>query len=124
MAFGALDSEIRHRYRLAPSGFPLYWTWKIRHGRLGRPCVPKETRELIRTLSPDNIGWGAPRIHNELLKLGIKISEASVSKYMIRHRKPPSQTWRTFMANHSKQLASIDFFTVPTVFFAFCMSLS
>src|SRR5437667_242622 len=94
-----------------------YWTWKIRHGLRGRPCVAKETRELIRTLSRDNVGWGAPRIHSELLKLGIKISEASVAKYMVRHPKPPSQTWRTFLKNHATQLASIDFFTVPTALF-------
>ncbi len=98
-------------------GFRWYWTWKIRHGLRGRPCVAKETRELIRTLSRDNVGWGAPRIHSELLKLGIKISEASVAKYMVRHLKPPSQTWRTFLKNHATQLASIDFFTVPTALF-------
>ena len=63
------------------------------------------------------MGWGAPRIHSELLKLGIKISEASVAKYMVRHPKPPSQTWRTFLKNHATQLASIDFFTVPTALF-------
>ena len=98
-------------------GFRWYWTWKIRHGLRGRPCVAKEARELIRTLSRDNVGWGAPRIHSELLKLGIKISEASVAKYMVRHPKPPSQTWRTFLKNHATQLASIDFFTVPTALF-------
>jgi len=63
------------------------------------------------------VGWGAPRIHSELLKLGIKISEASVAKYMVRHPKPPSQTWRTFLKNHATQLASMDFFTVPTALF-------
>ena len=98
-------------------GFRWYWTWKIRHGLRGRPCVAKEARELIRTLSRDNVGWGAPRIHSELLKLGIKISEASVAKYMVRHPKPPSQTWRTFLKNHATQLASMDFFTVPTALF-------
>src|SRR5215510_7630978 len=98
-------------------GFRWYWTWKIRHGQPGRPRVSKDTRELIRTLSRDNVGWGAPRIHSELLKLGIQISESSISKYMIRHPRPPSQTWRTFLKNHSKQLASIDFFTVPTALF-------
>ena len=98
-------------------GFRWYWTWKVRHGQPGRPRVPKETRDLIRTLSRDNVGWGAPRIHSELLKLGIQISESSVSKYMVRHPKPPSQTWRTFLKNHSKQLVSIDFFTVPTLLF-------
>src|SRR5215471_13474074 len=98
-------------------GLRWYWTSKIRHGQAGRPCVPKETRELIRTLSLDNVGWGAPRIHSELLKLGIKLSESTISKYMVRHPKPPSQTWRTFLKNHSKQLVSVDFFTVPTALF-------
>src|SRR5262249_14709997 len=72
-------------------GFRWYWTWKIRHGRPGRPCVPKETRDLIRTMSRENPLWGAPRIHGELMKLGIKISEASVAKYMVRNPKPPAQ---------------------------------
>jgi hypothetical protein len=66
---------------------------------------------------PENPYWGAPRIHGELLKLGIDIGESSVSKYMVRCRKPPSQTWRTFLENHAKQLVSIDFFTVPTIRF-------
>src|SRR6267143_255793 len=65
----------------------------------------------------ENPGWGAPRIHGELLKLGIDIGESSVSKYMVRCRKPPSQTWRTFLENHAQQLLSIDFFTVPTIRF-------
>src|SRR6266516_883182 len=69
-------------------GFRWYWTWKVRHGHAGRPSVAKETRELIRILSRSNSTWGAPRIHSELLKLGIQISEASVAKYMVRHRKP------------------------------------
>src|SRR5437016_3208218 len=98
-------------------GFRWCWTWKVRHGRAGRPSVPKETRELIRTLSRNNSTWGAPRIHSELLKLGIQISEASVAKYMVRHPKPPSQTWRSFLKNHAAQLASVDFFTVPTPLF-------
>jgi hypothetical protein len=98
-------------------GFRLYWTWKVRHGRAGRPRILKETRDLIRTMSQMNVLWGAPRIHSELLKLGINISQATVAKYMVRHRKPPSQTWRTFLNNHVSQLASIDFFTVPTVLF-------
>ena len=97
-------------------GFRWYWTWKTR-GRTGRPQVPKDTRDLIRKLSRENALWGAPRIRSELQKLGIKISEASVAKYMIRHPKPPSQTWRTFLDNHVSQLASIDFFTVHTVWF-------
>jgi len=79
--------------------------------------VPKEIRALIRTMSRDNSLWGAPRIHGELLKLGIDIGETSVSKYMVRRRRPPSQTWRTFLENHMKSMVSIDFFTVPTIRF-------
>ncbi len=56
----------------------------------------------------ENPGWGAPRIHGELLKLGIDVGQSSVSKYMVRCRKPPSQTWRTFLENHAQQLLSID----------------
>jgi len=65
----------------------------------------------------ENPTWGAPRIHGELLKLGINIAESSVSKYMRRCHKPPSQSWRTFLENHAQQLVSIDFFTVPTIRF-------
>jgi transposase InsO family protein len=68
-------------------------------------------------MSRENPIWGAPRIHSELMKLGIKISEASVAKYMVRKPKSPSQTWRTFLDNHLTQLASIDFFTIHTVWF-------
>ena len=76
-----------------------------------------EVRDLIRRMSRENPGWGAPRIHGELLKLGIDIGETSVSKYLVRSRKPPSQTWRTFLENHVKSLVSVDFFTVPTIRF-------
>jgi len=98
-------------------GFGLFWTWKVRHGQTGRPAVPKDVRELIRRMSRENPLWGAPRIHGELLKLGIEVGETSVGKYMVRGRKPPSQTWRTFLENHVKTLVSIDFFTVPTIRF-------
>jgi transposase InsO family protein len=98
-------------------GFRLFWTWKSRRGQPGRPAVPKDVRDLIRRMSRENPMWGAPRIHGELLKLGIDIGETSVGKYMVRHRRPPSQTWRTFLDNHIKQLVSVDFFTVPTIRF-------
>jgi transposase InsO family protein len=68
-------------------------------------------------MSSSNVLWGAPRLHGELLKLGIEVSQATVTKYMVRHRKPPSQTWRTFLENHVKNLVSVDFFVVPTVSF-------
>jgi putative transposase len=104
----------RHSHR---QGFGLFWNWKIRRGRPGRPTVPKEIRELIRTMSRENPLWGAPHIHGELLKLGVDVGETSVSKYMVSHRKPPSQTWRTFLDNHSTTLVSVDFLTVPTIRF-------
>ncbi len=99
------------------AGFRFYWRWKSRPKRPGRPQVPREIRELIGNMSEANPLWGAPRIHGELLKLGIEISQAAVSKYMSRRRKPPSQTWRTFLENHAKDIVSIDFFTVPTATF-------
>ena len=98
-------------------GFRLFWTWKVRHGQLGRPPVSKEIGQLIRKMRRDNPLWGAPRIHGELLKLGIDIGETSVGKYIVRRRKPPSQNWRTFLENHVKTMVSIDFFTVPTIRF-------
>jgi hypothetical protein len=98
-------------------GFGLFWSWKIRHGKPGRPAVPKEVRQLIRMLSLENPLWGAPHIHGELLKLGINIGVTSVSKYMVRHRKPPSQTWRTFLDNHLKTMVSVDFLVAPTIRF-------
>ena len=65
-------------------------------------------------MSRDNPLWGAPRIHGELLKLGMDVSQASVAKYMMRRDRPPSQTWRTFLKNHVQQIAAADFFVVPT----------
>ena len=93
--------------------FRLFWTWRIHRGKPGRPSVPQEVRDLIRMLSRNNPRWGAPRIHGELLKLGIEITEPTVAKYMVRHRKPPSQTWRTFLENHVKTMVSVDFFSAP-----------
>ena len=90
-------------------GFQMFWTWKSRR-RTGRPTVPADVRVLIQTMSQTNLRWGAPRIHGELLKLGIDVSQATVAKYMIPCRRPPSQTWRTFLTNHVGQ----DFFVVPT----------
>src|SRR6266446_1486706 len=97
-------------------GFRLYWTWKSRRCE-GRPTASPEVRNLIRQMSTANPLWGAPRIHGELLKLGIQISQGTVAKYMVRQRKPPSQTWRTFLENHVQQLVAIDFLVVPTLSF-------
>jgi len=98
-------------------GFRLFWTWKSRRGRRGRPEASREIGELIRNMSATNVLWGAPRLHGELLKLGIEVSQATVAKYMVKHWKPPSQTWRTFLENHVKQLVAVDFFVVPTITF-------
>ena len=95
-------------------GFRRFWTRKSRRGKPGRPPVSSEFRGLIRRMSRENPLWGAPRIHGELRMLGFEVSEAAVSKYMPRHPKPPSQTWRTFLENHVGCLASTDFFVVPT----------
>ena len=67
----------------------MFWAWKIRRCKPGRPAVPTEVRNLIRRMSRENPGWGAPRIHGELLKIGINVGETSVSKYLVRSRKPP-----------------------------------
>ena len=102
--------------------FAWYWTRKSRR-RPGRPNVAAEIRNLIRNMSQANPLWGAPRIHGELLKLGIEVAQSTVAKYLRRPRKPPSQTWRTFLTNHLEQMASIDFFVVPTATFRilFCV---
>ena len=98
-------------------GFRFYWRWKSRGPKPGRPPINAALRKLIREMQATNVGWGAPRIHGELLKLGITVSQATVSKYMLRSNSPPSQTWQTFLNNHAGDLTSMDFFTIPTVNF-------
>ncbi len=98
-------------------GFRLFWTWRSRPRGRGRPPVPADIKNLIRRMSRENPLWGAPRIHGELLKLGVEISQAAVSKYLVGHPKPPSQSWRIFLRNHVGCLASADFFVVPTFTF-------
>jgi putative transposase len=98
-------------------GFRAFWTWKSRRRGPGRPPVGSELKALIQKMSFANPLWGAPRIHGELLKLGFDISQRSVARLMPRRRKPPSQSWKTFLENHFADLASVDFFVVPTVTF-------
>jgi hypothetical protein len=98
-------------------GFKCYWRWKSRSGCVGRPRIDQEIRDLIRRMSPENPTWGAPRIQAELHPLGDEVAESTVAKYRVRSRKPPSQTWKSFLRNHAGQIAAIDFFTVPTVTF-------
>ena len=96
-------------------GFRLYWRWKSRDR--GRPRSSLEIRKLVRRMAHENPLWGAPRIHGEMLKLGLDVAQATVSRFMPRERRPPSQTWRTFLKNHATAIASIDYFTVPTATF-------
>ena len=98
-------------------GFRLYWRWKSRSRKPGRPKIDAEIRKLIRRMSSENPLWGTPRIQSELQLLGYEASKATVDKYRIRNRKPPSQTWRTFLDNHVQDIVAIDFFTVPTATF-------
>ena len=98
-------------------GFRLYWRWKSRSA-LGRPKIPKELINLIKQIASENPLWGAPRIHGEILKLGIDVSESTVQRYM--PRKPPrttGQPWKTFLKNHSSEIVALDFFVVPTMTF-------
>jgi transposase InsO family protein len=94
--------------------FREYWTRLSRPASGGRPHVPPEIKALIIRMATANPLWGAPRIHGELLKLGINVAERTVSRLMPKRRPRPSQTWRTFLANHLRDLVSLDFFTVPT----------
>src|SRR5689334_1240017 len=101
------------------AGFRRYWTWKARRARVGRPSVALDIKRLVRQMAAKNVGWGAPRIHGELLKLGYDVSEASVSKLMTPTRRGPGtgQSWSTFLRNHLTHTAAIDLFTVYTVTF-------
>jgi transposase InsO family protein len=98
------------------TGFRLYWRWKSR-SRGGRPRGPMEIQRLIREMSLANRLWGAPRIHGELLKLGIEVAQSTVAKYMARRGRGPSQTWKTFLRNHTAGIAATDFLIVPTIGF-------
>ena len=98
------------------AGFGRYWRWKSR-SLGGRPQIGTELRALIRRMSVENPLWGAPRIHGELLKLGFKVAQSSVAKYMVKRHGKPSQGWRTFLRNHAPDIAAIDLFVVPTIGF-------
>jgi hypothetical protein len=98
------------------AGFRAYWRWKSRP-RGGRPKTPADIRCLISEMSVVNPLWGAPRIHGELLKLGIDVGQTTVAKYIARRRGPPSQGWKTFLRNHADGIASMDLFLVPTISF-------
>src|SRR5262245_13555826 len=93
-------------------GWRLFWRWRSR-SRIGRPRVGVEVREPIATMARDNPTWGAERTRGELLKLGITVGKASVQRYRRRGpARPPSQTWRTFLANHRPDIWAVDLLTV------------
>jgi len=100
------------------AGFRLYWRWRSRP-RGGRPKITAEIRRLIRWMAEENAGWGAPKIHGELQKLGLELSERTVARYLrhIRRRGDPGKTWLTFLHNHREVITAFDFFTVPTLTF-------
>jgi hypothetical protein len=98
------------------AGFRSFWRWKSRN-RVGRPKIDRELCELIRRISTENPLWGASRIHGELLKLGFEVAQSTVSKYMRRGRRPPSQSWKTFLRNHAEAIAAVDLCVVPTLTF-------
>jgi len=95
-------------------GFRLYWRWKSRSRCPERPRIEREIRDLIIAMHRTNPTWGAPRIHGELLKLGFRLAQSTVSKYLPRHRKPHSQSWRTFLRDHLREAIAIDFAVVST----------
>jgi hypothetical protein len=98
------------------AGLKMFWRCKSRN-RAGRPKIDRGLRDLIRRMSRENPLWGASRIHSELLMLGFEVAQSTVSKYMTRPSKPPSQTWKTFLRNHAEAIAAIDMCVVPTLTF-------
>ena len=99
-------------------GWSALWRYRARgRWRGGRPRVSREVRHLIVRMARDNFIWGAPRIHGELLMLGFEVAQSTVSKYIVRGRRPPSQTWKTFLRNHAEAIAAIDMCVVPTLTF-------
>jgi putative transposase len=100
------------------TAFRFYWRWRSR-SRVGRPKAAQEVRSLIRRMAAENTGWGAPKIHAELVKLGFVVSERTVGKYLRRMRRGgvPAKRWLTFLHNHREAIVAFDFFTVPTVTF-------
>src|SRR5258705_13963772 len=104
----------RDRGSLAPRWILIVLALEIQTARRETES-PLEIRKLIRDMSLANPLWGAPRIHGELLKLGIDVGQTSVAKNMARRRRPPSQGWKTFLRNHADGIASIDLFVVPTI---------
>jgi len=109
------------------AGFRLYWKWLSRNRPMGgRKAGSKEIRALIFRMAAENLTWGAPRIHGELLKLGFDVSEAMVSRWLRQAPRipDPAQRWLTFLRNHHEAIAAMDFFTVPTLTLGCCTAFS
>ena len=117
MAVGLDDCQAGDCIRWHREGFKFFWTRLSRRNVSGSPPINDQVKALIKQVARANPLWGTPRIHGELLKLGIDVSERYVSRLMPKNRKPPSQTWRTFLDNHLQDLVSIDFMAVPTAAF-------
>jgi hypothetical protein len=98
------------------AGFKIFWRWKSRN-RVGRPKIDRGLRDLIQRINRENPRRGASRIHGELLMLGFEVAQSTVSKYIARPSKPPSQSWKTFLKNHAEAIAAIDMCVVPTLTF-------
>jgi hypothetical protein len=98
------------------AGFCRYWRWKSRNLG-GRPQISADLRVLIRRMSVENLLWGAPRIHGELLKLGFAVAQSTVAKYMAGKNDPSGQSWGTFLRNHMPHIAAMDLFVVPIIGF-------
>jgi hypothetical protein len=99
------------------AGFCRYWRCKSRNLG-GRPQISADLRILIRRMSVENLLWGAPRIHGQLLKLGFAVAQSTVAKYMAGKNDPSGQNWGTFLRNHMPHIAAMDLFVVPTIGFS------
>jgi hypothetical protein len=97
-------------------GFKAFWHWKSRN-RAGRPKIDRGLRHLIQRMNNENPQWGAARIHGELMMLGFEVAQSTVSKYMVRGERPPSQSWKTFLQNNAQATAAIDLCVIPTLTF-------
>ncbi len=111
-----LDSSAGDDLRWHRAGFKVFWCWKSRN-RAGRPKIDRGLRDMIQRMSRENPLWGASRIHGELLMLGFEVAQSTVSNYMARPSKLPSQPWKTFLRNHAEAIAAIDMCVVPTLTF-------
>ena len=110
LAGSAGDRARRHHKALAPTGLSILSVGKKSAASVRPSCHEPEIRSLIQRMSRQNVLWGAPRIHGELLKLGVKVCQTTVAKFMVRRIGPPSQRWNTFLRNHARVFAPSNIF--------------